>query len=622
MARKKRKAVKAPPSVSRSVPLAEAVGLSAWGLPALGALVLVLSWLALLGGFSDGTTDIRSILHLDSLAPRMMFRDLFQLRGDGALVVFPTAPHHFPDNLTQWTMMALGASATFALLLTPLLQAAFSAAGWVLTCDALFGKSPARRCAVLLLHALPLLTVAWRGADLFWSQINPHSHFGPYTMIPWMLWLSVRVLEGGARTGGKTRNAPPPVGFAFGLVLLLAAGSASDLLLLPWFVGPAGGTAFVLAWLGRLEWRRALWLFGLLAAGCVVGRLLSNVLPSALGAFQISLPTGDERGGGLAEAAANLAAHMGHALTRNPMEGLAWLAFVFVAVWRAAALLNPSLRKKTPSALDVPEGFGHSLAAVYAPAAIAGGLGGVFIGLDPGGAYYLVPNPDPYISMAFSIRYFMPAWFIPLFVGWALLPGPRATLAAALAACALAGALAAPKVARMDSAALNLFNSPFYQCFAENAKRLNWRAGISTPSFQTVAEVPGVENRVLPVGVFRRPGAGQSFMVVDIAFTLKPVNEYQFVVANSREGRAFYYPPLAGETGCAVNEPGACWFLPDGANRVLSPADARAAFGEPKEEINCAGVGLLHYDPPLRFDFTGKTEATPTPAYLTPVARW
>ena len=621
MARKKRKAVKAPSSVSRSVPLAETGGLFAWGLPALGALALVLSWLALLGGFSDGTVDVRSILHPDSLAPRVMFRELFQLRDADVLVTFPTAPHHFPDNLTQWIMAALGVGATFALLLTPLLQSALSAAGWVLTCDALFGKSPARRCAVLLLHALPLLTVAWRGADLFWSQINPHSHFGPYTMIPWLLWLSVRVLEGGARTGGKERNAPPPVGFAVGLVLLLAAGSASDLLLLPWFVGPAGGTAFVLAWLGRLEWRRALWLFGLLAAGCVVGRLFFNVLPSVLGGFQMPTPLGGERSG-LAEAAGNLAGHMGHALARNPMESLAWLAFVAVAGWRAAALLNPSLRKKTPSALDVPEGFGHSLAAVYALAAIAGGLGGIFIGLRPEGYYYLVSNPDPHIAMAFAIRYFMPAWFIPLFVGWAFLPGPRAALAGALAACALAGGLAAPKVARMDSAALNLFNAPFYQCFAENARRLDWRAGISTASFRAVTEVPGVENRVLPVGVFRRPGAGQSFMVVDIFFNLKPVNEYQFVVANSREGRAFYYPPVAGETGCAVNEAGACWFLPDGANRVLSPADARAAFGEPKEEINCAGVGLLHYDPPLRFDFTGKTEPNPTPAYLTPVARW
>ena len=621
MARKKRKAVKSPPPPSRPVPSAETGGRSVWALPALGALILVLSWLALLGGFSDGTVDVRSILHPDSLVPRVMFRELFQSRESDVLVTFSTAPHHFPDALMQWTMAALGASATFALLLTPLLHSALSAAGWVLTCDALFGKSPARRCVVLLLHALPLLTVAWRGADLFWSHLNPYSHYGVWVAMPWLLWLSVRVLEGGARTSGKERNAPPPVGFAVGLVLLLGAVFASDLLLLPWFVGPAGGTAFVLAWLGRLERRRALWFLGLLAAGCAVGRLIYQTLPPMLGAFQMPLPSGDDEGS-LTQSAGTLAAHMGNALARNPMEGLAWLAFVAVAVWRAAALLNPSLRKKTPSALDVPEGFGHSLAAVYALAAIAGGLGGIFIGLKPDGPYYLVSNPDPYLSMAFAIRYYMPAWFIPLFVGWALLPGPRAALAAALVACALAAALAAPKVARMDSAALNLFNAPFYQCFAENARRLDWRAGISTASFRAVTEIPGVENRVLPVGVFRRPGAGQSFMVVDIFFNLKPVNEYQFVVANSREGRAFYYPPVAGETGCAVDEPGACWFLPDGANRILSPADARAAFGEPKEEINCAGVGLLHYDPPLRFDFTGKTEATPTPAYLTPVARW
>ena len=621
MARKKRKAVKAPSSVSHSVPLAETGGLFAWGLPALGALALVLSWLALLGGFSDGTVDVRSILHPDSLAPRVMFRELFQLREADVLATFSTAPHHFPDALMQWTMAALGASATFALLLTPLLHSALSAAGWVLTCDALFGKSPARRCVVLLLHALPLLTVAWRGADLFWSHLNPYSHYGVWVAMPWLLWLSVRVLEGGARTSGKERNAPPPVGFAVGLVLLLGAVFASDLLLLPWFVGPAGGTAFVLAWLGRLERRRALWFLGLLAAGCAVGRLIYQILPPMLGAFQMPLPSGDDEGS-LTQSAGTLAAHMGNALARNPMEGLAWLAFVAVAVWRAAALLNPSLRKKRRPRWMFRKVSDIRWRRFTCSRRLRGGWAASSSGSSRDGPYYLVSNPDPYLSMAFAIRYYMPAWFIPLFVGWALLPGPRAALAAALAACALAGALAAPKVARMDSAALNLFNSPFYQCFAESAERLDWRAGISTASFRAVTEVPGVENRVLPVGVFRRPGAGQSFMVVDIFFNLKPVNEYQFVVANSREGRAFYYPPVAGETGCAVNEAGACWFLPEGANRILSPADARAAFGEPKEEINCAGVGLLHYDPPLRFDFTGKTEPNPTPAYLVPVAKW
>ena len=593
---------------------------------ALGALALVCAWLALLGGFSDGTVDPRAVLHPDSLVPRVQFRELFQLREEGVLVTFATAPHHFPDNWMQWTLAALGVGASAALLFTSLLFAALSAAGWLLACDALFGKSPARRCVVLLLHALPLLVLAWRGSDLFWSQLNPDSHYGLYAAIPWLLWLSVRVLRGGARASGKKRQAPMPVGFAAGLVLLLAVMFASDLLILPWFVAPIGATALLLAWRGALARRRALQFFALLTAGCVVGRLLFHALPLTLDALQMPTLGSESRASAgrdsVFQAAATLAAHMRHAALRNPMEGMAWLAFVAVASWRAAVWFRPALRKKTPSALDVPDNFGHSLAAIYAPASILAALGGIALGLRAGSFYYLGDNLPPHVGMAFEIRYFMPAWFVPLFAGWALLPGLRAATPAALAACAVAVALAAPKMTRSDLAALDLFDTPFYQCFAENAQRLNWRAGISTASLRTVTEVPGVENRVLPVGVLRRPGAGQSFMLADINFNLKPVDEYQFVVANARQGRAFHYPPLAGEQGCAVNQPGACWFLPAAGDRVLSVADARAAFGEPKEEINCAGIGLLHYDPPIRLDLSHAADPTPTPAYHALVVRW
>ena len=629
MARKKRKAT--PPAPAPTLPAMTGAGVGAGGverilLPALGALALLCAWLALLGGLLDGTVDPRAILHPDSVTPRVLFRELFQLREEDVLVTFATAPHHFPDNWGQWALAALGAGASAALLFTPLLQAALSAAGWLLVCDALFGKSPARRCVVLLLHALPLLVVAWRGPDLFWSQLNAHSHYGPYVMIPWLLWLSVRVLHSGAREGGKKRQPPMPVGFAVGLVLLLAVMSASDLLILPWFVAPIGLTALLLAWRGALARRRALQFFALLAVGCVGGRLLFNALPLALDAFQMPTLGSESRASAgrdsVFQAAATLAAHMRHAAVRNPMEGMAWLAFVAVACWRAAVWFRPSLRKKTPATLNVPDNFGHSLAALYAPASILGALGGIALGLRTGSFYYLGDNLPPYAVMAFEIRYFMPAWFIPLFAGWALLPGLRAATPAALAACAAALALAAPKIARNDLAALDFYGAPFYQCFAENAQRLNWRAGISTAPFRTVTEVPGAENRVLPIGVVRRPGAGQSFMLADINFNLKPVGEYQFVVANAYQGRAFYYAPLAGEQGCAMNQPGACWFLPSGGDRILSAADARAAFGEPKEEINCAGVGLLHYDPPLRLDLSHAVEPTPTPAYHAPVARW
>ena len=85
--------------------------------------------------------------------------------------------------------------------------------------------------------------------------------------------------------------------------------------------------------------------------------------------------------------------------------------------------------------------------------------------------------------------------------------------------------------------------------------------------------------------------------------------------SNGYNGRAFHSPPLAGETGCAMSAPEACWHSID--NFTLDDASARAAFGEPQEEIDCAGIGLLHYDPPLKFDFSHLEHP-----YLAPVARW
>ena len=74
--------------------------------------------------------------------------------------------------------------------------------------------------------------------------------------------------------------------------------------------------------------------------------------------------------------------------------------------------------------------------------------------------------------------------------------------------------------------------------------------------------------------------------------------------------------PLAGETGCAVNQPESCPYsvvLPI----MLDSAVIRRVFGEPKEVIECSGIGLMHYDPPLSFDFSQHKHP-----YLAPMARW
>ena len=612
MARKKRKAVKSPPPPSHSAPHAEAGGHSAWLPPALGLLTLILAWLAALGGFADGTTDLRALFNVDSVYPRVQFRAFFGGADESARVSTGPAPYFFPDLLMLYAMAALGVGYASSLYLVPPLQAALSAVGWILVCDFLFGKSPARRFAVLFLHSLPLLIVAWRGADLFHVHLLSLFHYGAWAAMPWLLWFSLRVLESGR---GK-QSASFPVGFSAWLVVLLSVMVASDLFAGVWFAAPMGAAVVLLAWAGKMERRRAARFVGLLAAGGVVGVVGKGIAP-LLGMESVD-PSLDLSAEKFFRSLGLLARHCWNAAVRHPAEAAAWVVFSALAFWRGTAVFNSSLRRRTPKALGVSDGLRHSVAAVFVPAAMLSAPALVSAaGLTSGFFTYLNPESPSYRTVGTELRYFMPLLFFPLFVGWALLPGIRFGAGVLFAAAALAAALAAPKAARIDFASLDPYGTPFFKCFAENARRLNWRSGIGAVNFATIfAETPGTDiGRMMAVGTFRRPDAGESFMVVDSNFNLNLSGEYQFAVVNGHNGRVFESPPLAGETGCAMDAPETCWHPIN--NYTMDDASVRAAFGAPREEINCAGVGLFHYDPPLKFDFSHLEHP-----YLAPVARW
>ena len=69
---------KRPANISRSAArAAQFGGRDAWLLPLLGALALIFSWLAALGGVSDGTVDLRTIFDNDTLRASAAFRDMF-----------------------------------------------------------------------------------------------------------------------------------------------------------------------------------------------------------------------------------------------------------------------------------------------------------------------------------------------------------------------------------------------------------------------------------------------------------------------------------------------------------------------------------------------------------------
>ena len=579
-------------------PLAPTAAQSEWALPALGALALVGAWLAALGGVVDGAISLNYVVNIDTVRPHLIFRDLFTEDG------FPfsgwrqgDAPFYFPDNFLLWPFFGLGAGLVFALCLFPLAQSAFAAVGWILVCDFLYGKSPVRRFAVLALHAACFLTLAWRGGDVHFSLIVWGWHYGAWAAAPWLLWLSLRLLSG-----------PGAPGAAAALAAVLAATVASDLLIVPWFVAPAALSVVLLSGKGGFNRRACFAFFAALAVGVVVGRALFHLVPDIKGASPAALNL--EKFGFAVRATVQ---NHWAIVSRNPAEALLWAAFAFVALRRAAAVFRPGARRNLPPTLALSPGGAGKFMALFVPAAM---LFALFAPLATGTVISfaeIAGESGDFVGR--HNRYSLPFLLFPLFVGWALLPGaglPRAKSAAVGVFAALLLA-SAPKAARVDFAALDPFNTPFHQCVAENARRLNWRGGISTPfiGLMLVENSAASVLRMLPIGVFRRPQAGQSFMVVDSPASNRHRfnGEFQFVVVNFLNQRAFYDAPLPGEDGDL--------FQPDLANYLLDPETARAAFGEPREEIDCAGIGLFHYDPPLKFDFSHLENP-----YLAPVARW
>ena len=594
MAPRKRKAVKGgvpparPPAAPAAGPRRESIAL-----PALGWLALILGWLAALGGFADGTLNIDNLVNTDTVRPHLMFRELFvegvSLSGWRQGV----APFYFPDFALLWAMFALGADVVPAIALFPLAQTTLAAAGWILVCDILFGKSAVRRFAVLALHALGFVALSWRGGDIHYPLMSGLWHYGAWAAVPWLAWLALRALR--VRSPGNLAA----------LAALLAAAVASDMLIVPWFVAPSALCAAVLVLRGALSRRACLLFFAALAVGIIAGRLLFYLGPGVKWG-SIALNPGD-----FARSIRLTAANFAATAVHNPAEALAWAAFVFIAFRRGAAALKERVPKNQPPSAAFRENA-RIAAALFVPAAMLAALAAPIVTGTVHDATSLVGR------MGVSNRYSHPLLLFPLFVGWALMPWPqiaRARLIAAGSFAALALA-AAPKLAKVEYAALDLYQTPFNQCVAENARRLGWTGGVSSPFFAPLmlSNSNADFRRMLPVVVFRRPGEGQSAIAVDsIASNARRFNgEFQFVVANFYNGRIAITLPNPHDPGKPAAEMKA-----EEAHYFIDPDSIRRAFGEPKEEINCAGVGLLHYDPPLTFDFSHLEDP-----YLAPVARW
>ena len=613
MARKKHKAGKSP--VESNPPAAAQAGggrawtAGEWSLPALGALALILAWLAALGGLADGGANLRDIVESDTLRPFTIFQELFVTRD------FPVsgwrqgpAPFYFPEYLIQWPLFALGADLLSVLLFAPLVYAALSAIGWILVCGRLFGRSPARTTAVLLAHAAPLLMVGWGRTDVFGILLVALYRIGTWACVPWLLWLTLRALDSGE---GRAARAGSPASLV-SLAILLAIVMMSDYVIVTWFVAPALVSAFLLVRFGRLKMPALFRLAASMAAGMALGMILAEIPDQHKN--PLAQPVNPAQA---MTAVRNFAAFIANLTAANVAETLAWAAFVFIGLRRLATALRLRRENDSPASrlFGVPKTRAHLFVAIFVPASAAAALVGVLLA----GKFPIPWIPDLWRQT----RYFLPFVFFPLFIGWALLPwsfAPAAaarTKQAALAGCAALALAALPKVFAVDMEKLNPFNSPFHQCFAEAANRLDWEGGVGQLLIMPPLKAnPNANvNRVVSAIALRSPQPGMSGMFMEWHMHNRHWfnGEFQFVVVNGFNGRVFERAPREQDAGCAFEDVSPCISNPA---MILDERTVRGALGEPQEIVECAGVGFYHYDPPIRLDVSH----LPDP-HLTPIGR-
>ena len=574
-----------------------------WLPPAAGAAAMLACFAAMLGGISGGHPGLHALFSVDSAYSYDVFHDIFLADVDISGFRLSTSPMLFPDMLLfAWPFYALGVGWFPGMYVVALMQTVFGAAGWILVCARLGGGWEARS-AVLLAWSAPLLGMSY-GMEVFAAQAHTVLHFGAWICAPWLLWLALPRGDA-AKKGGSEASTPRLAALALALAICIG----SDLLIVTWFVAPAAAAAAILFLRGRWNAPRTGKFLAALAIGSLGGGLvrkltLSVFTPSIFGEEFTSFHP--ERVWWTIQAIANFFSLTARAY---PLMAVVWLAFASLAAVRLREAL--SAKNREPDA--------RVFAAIFLPAAIVMPL----LAVAAVGNY---GAPGDTIRLWVNLRYFIPVVFVPLFVGWTIPPlwnfFPRILAGRErLAVVALAGILAvaaAPKIAAIDSELLSPYNTPFHRCVSEAAKERGWRAGIGSVfgmSELVIDPDNGVE-RKLTVQDPRYDGEQYRSDPLWVEWTITNRHwfngEFDFAVVNFHDGRYFSYPPdpLALSYCDARTWPGC------GRNRhAISEEIVRSTFGEPSETLECAGLKILAYDPPVRVDMS----AVPDWGYATPI---
>ena len=166
--------------------------------------------------------------------------------------------------------------------------------------------------------------------------------------------------------------------------------------------------------------------------------------------------------------------------------------------------------------------------------------------------------------------------------------------------------VAAPKIAAIETERLSPYNTPFHRCVSDAAKSRGWRAGIGNTWFTGELMIDpdnGVERELTVINprYLGEPDADKLWVEWTISDRNQFNGEFDFAIVNFHNGLMFGVPPgpFRGPD-CSQRSHPAC-----GADvRAVDEQMLRRTFGEPSETLECAGVGIFVYDPPVRVDMS------------------
>lgn len=589
------------------------------------------------GGVAFAVTFIASITLFNSDLSRTLFAsDLstgLRTLEDIILQNFPNDGQHanwlpyFPDILV-YMLARLFQPAHFTSAAYFFIIGLLQAIGWMLICQKL-GAGKMLIAAPLFLQALLFLLMGYSGSDMLLFPLLPFHHGGAWTAIPYLFLavLNFHLLR--ARI------------LFFVLILGVAA---SDAIITAWFIAPCIAVLAILWRYHGLSARFCLIVSALAIAAFISGNVVGKLVTSSIfytEGITVFNPS-------LALIPKHLK-NMAHGIAQYPHLAVVHLFFSLILLRIFWQVIRPMLATRHGKNSEIYEinkrdnltqdGDAAIFCTLFLPAMMAAAFCGQMLltTLDLG-------NTDSGYTIPFhAFRYSIPFIYLPLFLGWALLPllakkmefsqlnitpmwfnktimqilpnqqtEKNGQNKIALTAAAILVTAAAPLIAKLPEQTLSPFNTPYMNCVREYANELGWTGGIGKYHWWESAiladDIPITRQMPVEFALLKKqPVMG---IMWDNYNRHQLSGEFQVVAVNLYQNGLFTHPPRSEADFCTDNSK--CKV----GTRDLSEKWAKAIFGEPAKIVTCEGVALWHYDPPLQFDFSKYTTRKVYPRFI------